>query len=331
MGVRGDGRRVPDTTALRVGFVGAGNMNRTHVENVAALDGATVAAVCDIDAERARTVAEEYSASSYTDHETMLEEEALDAVYLAVPPFAHDGQELTVLEHGAALFVEKPLALDRAYARDVEQAVERRDAVTQVGYVLRYDRMTQRAREILDGRTISLVDAQYWCGVPDPDWWPSRESSGGQVVEQSTHLYDTIRHFAGEVERVSAAGDRRVVEEIDFEDTTSATMHHANGTVSHVSSTSASPDDRIQVNVVGDGVRLTIDYLADELTGTVDGESISVEGDANRFRDEDAAFLEAVRAGDPDAPRSPYADARRTFELTLAVEDALAAETEVQP
>lgn len=312
-----------DTTPLRVGFVGVGNMNQNHVENVAAIDGATVAAVCDVDADRAHAIAEENDAPAYTAHDSMLAEETLDAVYLAVPPFAHEGQELDILEHGAALFVEKPLALDREYAREVERAVKRHDAVTQVGHVLRYDGVTERARDLLDGRTVSLVDAQYWCGVPPVDWWTSRELSGGQVVEQSTHLYDLVRYFGGEVEDVAAAGDRRVVEEIDFEDTTSATMHHANGTVSHVSSTSAAPDTRIQVHVVAEGVQVTLDYLEGKIVGVVDGDPVSFESDTARLRDEDAAFLDAVRAGDPDAPRSPYDDARRTFELTLAVEDAL--------
>jgi iron uptake system EfeUOB component EfeO/EfeM len=46
--------------------------------------------------------------------------------------------------------------------------------------------------------------------------------------------------------------------------------------------------------------------------------------DGEKYRHELRAFVDAVQAEDPSQPRSPYADARETFETTLAVNEAVA-------
>lgn len=301
-----------------IGFVGVGNIATAHLDNLREYDRADVVAVCDIDAERADEIGAEYDAADYTEHGEMLEEESLDAVYLCVPPFAHEGQEHDILERGIDLFVEKPLGLSREYARGVRDAVPA-DAVTQVGYVLRYSEALQRARELLADRSIALVQGEYWVYAPDNAWWRTYDRSGGQVIEQSTHTFDTVRYLAGDVTEVSAHGGREVVGDVDFSDATVAAMTHETGAISQVSSTAACEDSRSRVHVVAEGARLELDFFERRLTGTVDGDEIDVEEDGEYFRREDEAFVDAVEAGDPDAVRSPYADAVESFELTLDV------------
>jgi len=301
-----------------IGFVGVGNIATAHLDNLRGYDRADVVAVCDIDAERAAEIGEEYGAAAYTEHEEMLETEPLDAVYLCIPPFAHEGQERDVLDRGVDLFVEKPLGLSREDAREVRDAVPT-DAVTQVGYVLRYSEALQRARELLADRSVALVQGEYWTYAPDNAWWRSYDRSGGQVIEQSTHTFDTVRYLAGDVTGVSAHGGREVVEDVDFSDATVAAMTHETGAVSQVSSTAACDDGRSRIHVVADGARLELDFSSGRLTGTVDGEEVAFEGDREYFRHEDEAFVDAVDAGDPDAVRSPYADAVESFEVTMEV------------
>jgi predicted dehydrogenase len=302
-----------------IGFVGVGNIAGVHLDNLREYDRADVVAVCDIDAERAAAVGEEHGATDYTEYGGMLDAESLDAVYLCVPPFAHEGQERDVLERGLDLFVEKPLGLSREYARGVRDAVPA-DAVTQVGYVLRYSEALQRARDLLADRAVALVQGEYWVYAPDNAWWRAYDRSGGQVIEQSTHTFDAVRALAGDVTGVSAHGGREVLaDDLDFSDTTVAAMTHETGAVSQVSSTAACDDGRSRVHVVAEGARLEIDLSGARLTGTIDGEAVDFEGDGEYFRREDEAFVDAVAAGDPGAVRSPYADAVESFEVTLDV------------
>jgi predicted dehydrogenase len=133
-----------------------------------------------------------------------------------------------------------------------------------------------------------------------------------------------VRYFGGDVESVQAAGSQLVRrEEIDFPDATSATLTHESGMVSHVGSSSASPSHENRLTIVGDGVQLEIDFTADTLSGEVDGEAIEYTNDGDAHEREIHAFVDDVAAGDPSRPRSPYADARKTFETTLAVNEAI--------
>jgi predicted dehydrogenase len=311
--------------STEIAFVGGGGIAGVHLDNIEGRSDVTVTGVCDVDPETAREAAAPFDAATVTDHERLFEEADFDALFVCVPPFAHGDPELLAAEHGVDLFVEKPLALDRDTAREIRDAAGDAGIVTQVGYMNRYAGITDWARRIVDDRTRSVLEGRWLGGVPGAPWWRERSMSGGQVVEQSTHVFDLVRYLAGEVVEVTAYGGQRINETaIDFEDSVTASMRHADGTVSHVTTTStATEDHRVELDVVGDGVQVELDYDADEFQGRVDGETVAVTTDDDPYATELDAFLDAVEAGDPDRPRSPYADAYRTLDLTLAVNESL--------
>ncbi|HET7325387.1 MAG TPA: Gfo/Idh/MocA family oxidoreductase [Halococcus sp.] len=327
---------------LELAFVGVGGIASVHLERIEATDDAAVVAVCDIDEDRAREVASPWDAAVFTDHERMFAEADFDAVFVCLPPFAHTNQELLAAEHDVDLFVEKPLGLSVEYAREVREAVEEAGIVTQVGHMNRYTDIAERAEELLSDRTVALADGRWFGGLPGAAWWREKASSGGQVVEQAIHIYDLVRGFAGDAEWVSAVGGQTVVtESIDFADSTTASIRHANGTVSHVSASSASPENDVGLTVIGENAYLDLDFDNGVLRGQLDGEEVHHEnqvdvrwtdyrGENDAFRKELDDFLDAVRAGDSDQPRSPYADALRSFELTLAVNESLETDTPIE-
>ncbi len=316
---------------LQIGFIGVGGRARSHLETVANADEAAVAAVCDIDAEQAQAVADEHNAAEYTDHEAMYEAESdLDAVFVCLPPFAHTDQEIMAAERGIHLFIEKPLARTAEPAEEVLSAIEDNGVIAAVGYQLRHAEATNRALELVGDRAVALVEGEYISGVPGgPDhWWRVYERSGGQVIEQATHIYDLLRLFGGEPTSVQAIGGHEVVEAIDFEDAVSANIRLDSGAVGHITSTSASPDHASGIEIIGEDLRLELS--GNHLTGTVDGESIDFTGSNDATRATGEAFLAAVDAGDASGIESTYADAFRTFALTLAVEESLDAGGEIE-
>lgn len=309
---------------MDIGFIGAGTIAGIHLENLREMDRAHVAAVCDVDADTAAAVAAEHDAAAYTDDEEMLDGESLDAVILGVPPFAHDGQERRVLEAGADLLVEKPVSLDPSYARDVAPVVADSGAVVHVGYVFRYAAVLEFLRDRLTPGDVSHVVGRYT--IPDPPdapWWADGARSGGQVVEQSTHVFDTLRYLFGDVDWVAGAGSHRHRETISFDDTTAVTLRHESGVVDTVVSSTAADETDVSIHVSGPAVELDVDLLNGEIEGTLDGDRIERSPGGTHFETELAAFLDAVEAGDPDAVRCPYEEGVATLELTLDVTDAV--------
>ncbi|MFB6227726.1 MAG: Gfo/Idh/MocA family protein [Halobacteriales archaeon] len=310
--------------SVRLAFIGAGGIASTHLEHLQSNEHADVTAVCDINPDAAEKWAQAHDAEAYTDWELLFDDGGFDAVFVCVPPFAHEGQELRAAQEGVHLFVEKPLGLDQEYPAEVLDAVQDAGIITQVGHHMRYLETVQRAREHVSDRTLATVYGKWVGGVPGGEdfWWRHRDRSGGQVVEQSTHIFDLVRYFGGDVQQVSSEGDLRVrTDLLDFPDAVSATLRHESGLPSHVMTTAASPTWENGITLVGDGILLSVD--PDTCEGVVDDEEVHFEADDDGHHTEVDAFVNAVRENDPGRCRSPYSDAIRTFEVTLAVTNAV--------
>lgn len=308
---------------VRVGFVGVGGMARTHLETIAAHPNAETVAVYDVDGETAAIAAEQWDARRVRTLEELVSSPDLDAVFVCVPPDAHGPPERAVAEHDLALFVEKPIARQTATALDIFDAIDSAGILTQVGHHWRYAPGIERGREILADRTIGYLDGRWWAGVPGgPDyWWREKARSGGQIIEQAIHIFDAIRYLAGEIDTVYAVGGSRLVTDIDFPDVSSATMHHTDGTVSHVSATSAAVESRIGIEAVA--AETTISISESQVLGTVDGEPVDERFSVDPYEEEVLAFIEAVRTDSAAPIRSTYAESLRSLAVTEATTESM--------
>jgi predicted dehydrogenase len=314
---------------VRIGMVGAGAVAARHVRTLLAMDGVEVAAVADPALDRARELADEAGAPAYPNHVELLDGERLDAVYICVPPFAHGAPELAVIDAGLPLFVEKPVAIDQETATTIAARLGRRPLITCTGYHWRWLDIFDRAAELLADRPARLVQCFWLDKVPPPPWWPRRDGSGGQVIEQTTHVLDTARALAGEVTEVHAFGARaarpagaaRAAEAAlpgaDIHDVSVASLRFASGAVGTVASTCLLPRlHRAGVQVVADG--LSLELSETELVVEVDGERSAWTSGASARPRPDADFVAAVRGG-PDRIRVPWPEAYRTHLLACAI------------
>lgn len=305
---------------LRVGFIGVGRFAHIHLDNIANSDLAEVVAVCDVNEERVQEVAQKYGAASYTDYAAMCDRESLDAVFLCVPPFAHGVMEEYVAERGVHLFVEKPLGLSLPTVVEKARRIRESGVVVDTGYCLRYTSIVQEARAYLSGRTVAMVSGYYHTRfVAALPWWRSMEKSGGQLVGQSTHTIDLMRYLCGPVTQVHAfmsLGVMSDIEGIDIPDCGVLNLTFAGGAVGQMSTTITQPDHHSGVTVYGRDFRLNIAGLT--LT-IVEGDRVTVREDPGTYyRDQDEAFLHAVRTGDRSRLLAPYEEAMETLAVTLA-------------
>jgi predicted dehydrogenase len=302
-------------TTVRIGMVGAGAVAARHVRTLLAMDGVEVAGVADPALDRAAELAELAGAAAYPSHMELLAAERLDALYVCVPPFAHGPPELAAIEAGLPFFVEKPVAIDQATAAGIAAALAGRPLVTCTGYHWRWLDIFDRAADLLAERPARLVQCAWLDKVPPPPWWPRRDGSGGQVIEQTTHVLDTARALAGEVAEVHAFGARQAAAEIH--DVSVANLRFASGAVGTVVSSCLLPRlQRAGVQVVADGLSLELSEteLVVEAGGRCD--AWTAEGSARPRPDRD--FVAAVRGGE-DRVRVPWPEAYRTHLLACAI------------
>jgi predicted dehydrogenase len=306
---------------LRVGLVGAGAVATRHVRVLSGFPDVEVVAVHDAHRPAAELVASSYGVPVADDLADVLRARP-DAVWLCVPPFAHGEPELAVIAAGLPFFVEKPLAADLKTAESVADAVAAAGLPTATGYHWRHLDTLARARDALAGTTVRLVDARWWSTTPPPAWWSRADSSGGQVVEQATHVLDVVRLLAGEVAEVVGATAASSSATRDVPDATAAVLRFETGAVGTASTSCVLPAPTAAgVDVAADGLSVSLSETALRMTAR-DGWTYAAEPLVDARTAVDRAFVDLLTSGVAAPGLVDVAEALRTHRLACAVTEA---------
>jgi len=318
---------------LKLGFVGCGGIMQEHYKHLSALGGVKFAGHCDILPERAEAAAATYGGEAFSEFEAMYDKIKPQAVFVAVPPYAHCGMEEAAAQRGIHLFVEKPVALDAAAAKRIDAAIRKGKIIASVGYCFRYYDTVEVARQVLKGKAISLVKGVWHGGMPEVWWWRRMDKSGGQILEQATHLVDLIRYLCGDVAEVYATascGCMTNVKEFSVHDSSTVAMRLKNGaTASVTSSCVCNHGGRVSLEIVTP--EAVVRFQDGRVTVAEDGKTTEYLPGNNMYFEEDKAFVEAVRTGKKSKIKSCYPDALKTFDATLAANASIVSGLPIKP
>lgn len=188
----------------KIGIVGAGIMGGGHARYLtASVGGARVAAVFDVDTDRAETLATAVGAEVAADARAIIEDPAIDGVVIASPDATHPDLALACIERGVPALVEKPLATDPHHAREVV-AAEGDASLLSMGFMRRFDPQHRVLREAVDSGVIGrprLFRSIHRNPAP-----AANHSTRLVVTASAIHDIDTARWLLGEFESVTATG-----------------------------------------------------------------------------------------------------------------------------
>ncbi|HOL21510.1 MAG TPA: Gfo/Idh/MocA family oxidoreductase [bacterium] len=313
---------------VKIGFIGCGGIANAHMERLAQIEDVEFVAMCDIEKEKAERAAQKYGGKVYTGFEKMLEEVKMDACYICVPPFAHKGQEEMCIEKNIHFFVEKPVHLDLSKAEEISSKVKAAGLITGVGYVLRYFDVVEEAREIISKERIAFARGRYYGGVPGEGknkWLITKSLSGGQLVEQATHIVNMMQYFLGDVEEVFAYKVEGINNQIypgyDVEDASSLLLKFKDGYIGNLTCTWLWSGFNSGVEVMGKGIIL--DYQGNTLTVDRGNKKTISISSIDPMLEEEKAFIKAVAKGDGSYVKSDYADAVKTLAVTLKAHESI--------
>ncbi|WP_346779335.1 Gfo/Idh/MocA family protein [Paenibacillus brevis] len=158
--------------------------------------------------------------------------------------------------------------------------------------------------------------------MPQVAWWREQSGSGGQFIEQTTHIVDLLRYTAGEVEEVYASYANRVVHEqyegVSVADVGTVTLKLKGGAVANISNTCVLPAGVGEVGLSLYTDQGILSWSPDVLEVSLSGEKSSFRIEDNPYRTESEAFIHALRTGDTSGIRSDYGDALKTQWVTCA-------------
>ena len=332
---------------LRVGLIGCGGISGSHLPHLSTSEDVELVAFCDVIVERAQKHADKYGGQVFDDAAKMLGAVELDAAYILIPTYAHGAPERACVAAGVPFLVEKPLGIDPDDLRKLAQEVEASGLITCAGFMNRYRDSVNRVKGILQEDPAILVDGawvgspplvkegDYFAKNPIGQWWPIKEKSGGQFVEQVIHTVDLARYLGGEVTEVFAYGARgfnqklpNIIPNYNLDDAMVVSMKYAHGGVANLMSCCAARagGGGVFLNVWASGHTARFTEWAHHVKIHTAGEKEAeeIKGDiADIFPKEDRAFIDAVKSGDRSTIKCTHADGARSTLLALAANESL--------
>ncbi len=305
--------------AVKVGFIGTGGIAGAHLNSLKNFDDVEFVAMCDVVEEKAKKRANEFGGKPFADYKEMFDKVDMDALYVCTPPFAHGEQERIACHKGIPMFIEKPIGVTWEQSVIINEMIKQTNLITSVGYHWRYGADAQTALKLLKDEIV-LGSLGYWMGgMPGVSWWRVRAESGGQHVEQTTHIFDLCRFIVGSnavlVHGVANSGGMTDVENYDVDDISMVNIEFENGVIANIASACAMKGfGRVKWEVFCPGLVLTLG--GGELSVNRGGETEEVEAEPTLNRDR--VFIDAVKSGDGSKILSPYSDALETHKITMA-------------
>ncbi len=226
---------------LRIGIVGCGKIARgSHAPGFAAVPGARITALCDLDKSRMAAIRDEQTpdALCFDNYNRMLEEAPMDAVSICTSNRFHAPMAQAALKRGLHVLCEKPMAGTLPDATRMIAAARKADRILQINQSLRYHALYQtvvnlvRQGRIGDPRHLRCLRAagttpdKRWS--PGATWFVQKSEQGGLVLDIGIHMADLLAWIAGPVTSVAALVDTRTPG-IDVPDHVGALFRFASG------------------------------------------------------------------------------------------------------
>jgi len=126
-----------NTSQLRMAVVGTGYLGRFHAQKYNLLAQCELVAISDVDADRATTIADEFSTSAVNDHRELIGK--VDAVSIASPTTTHFAVASDFLDAGVHVLVEKPITTTVNEAKTLIEIAKENNCVLQVGHLERFN------------------------------------------------------------------------------------------------------------------------------------------------------------------------------------------------
>ncbi len=243
--------------ALSVAVIGAGYWGKNLVRNFATTKRCALRTVCDINEDLLAAHQRGFPfLSTTTDVEMVLRDGRVQAVVIATPVPTHFEIAARALRAGKHVYVEKPLTLRAAQARELIDLARELKLKLMVGHLLEYHPAVNYLKDMLDrgqlGQPYYMYTQRVNLGIVRQNenaWW-----------SLAPHDISVVCYLLGS-EPVSVAANGQCYLQRDIEDVVFATIKFADGKMAHVHCSWLDPHKIRKMTVVGPQKMVTFDDM----------------------------------------------------------------------
>ena len=201
-----------DAPTIRWGIIGCGNVCEVKSgPGFQEADGSALTMVMRRTPLMAEDFATRHGVPNWTgDVDTLIEDEDVDAVYIATPPGTHCEYALRVCKAGKPCYVEKPMARSGAECDRMVKAFTEAGVPLFVAYYRRALPRFLKAKELIDSGALGDIESIIYqydsMAEPSKDhgWRVDVEQSGGGLfLDLGSHTLDILDFLLGPLRNVS--------------------------------------------------------------------------------------------------------------------------------
>jgi predicted dehydrogenase/threonine dehydrogenase-like Zn-dependent dehydrogenase len=182
--------------ALSAGVIGAGNYTKMTVLPNLKKVGLICKYISSAGGLTARSLSKKYNIeNSTTDYKNILSDQSVNLTLILTRHDLHASMIIESLQAGKHVFVEKPLALNKAELSSIQEAyMDAKKAVTiNVGYNRRFSPHILKAKQLLgESHPINIIATMNAGYIPADFWVNDMNIGGGRIVGEACHLIDLM-------------------------------------------------------------------------------------------------------------------------------------------
>ncbi len=256
---------------LGVAIIGTGFWGRNHARVFNELPNTELVAVCDINREKVRSVAEKFEVEGYVKSGKMLRREDIEAVSICTWSTKLAFEAMKALKAEKHVFVEKPMSYNVRQAKRTVDLAEKSERHLMVGFIERFNPGVQQVKEAIKKGEIGTVVSATARRVSQ---WPERIGDVGVVKDTAIHDIDIIRYLFGQdpIAVYAKAGNLRHKK---FEDYAQIMLTFESGKTASLEANWLTPYKIRNLSVTGSDALIHLDYITQKITIETAGRSLT--------------------------------------------------------
>jgi UDP-N-acetylglucosamine 3-dehydrogenase len=247
---------------LRVAVIGTGFWGKNHARVYKELAETELLAICDIDPERARSVAKQFGAKPYTNAARMLRNKDIEAVSVCTWSTRLAEEAIRAAEAGKHVLVEKPMAADVKQAEKLVETARRKKVHLTVGFLMRFIPGLQHIKKAVETKEIGELVCATAKRVSQ---WPERIGDIGVVKDTAIHDIDVVLYLFSE-DPIAVYAKTGTMRHKKFEDYAQIMLTFERGKSAFIESNWLTPYKTRVLTATGSEAIMTLDYITQELT-----------------------------------------------------------------
>ena len=325
---------------LGVGIIGCGWAGGQHARAYSSLNDVELLAVADVDEGKARSLAGKWGASVWhQDYRKMLDDPKIDAVSICLPHYLHSEVAVELAEAAKHTLCEKPMANNLDEADAMIRAAKKSGVTLMIAENVRFSSVNLKLKELIDDDTIGEIflarlfrDHKMHEYLRERPWFLDKNRAGGGIwMAGGIHDVDALRMLVGEIRKIALFQARKVLLEMEGDDTIAALLEFNNGAVGVVTESfstktlkNVSPHEYPSIfNGSAGTIAVSLDEIriCSEKPGNADTFAKMKVERKDTFVEETRHFIDCIRKG--EEPITSGEEERRTLAVVCTGYESL--------